>query len=238
MVAANIVHYDLKCDNILLRPAGGVSETDFWQPLGPTPPFNVVLADFGESKQYIHPERAYTSRNRGTEYIKSPEMLTVSNASVKTRSNYDRRKCQPLTPPSRPARTTTAASARYPYPYVLGLGVRVRVSRLTRRGWRIVAGRGGVVGRVERGVHAVRARGGRLPLLRPRLDPLLRARDAARAGAAPSRACGRAEGRAECGARLPRVHASQRPAQAAHHGGGRAPLPTAQHRRTGATSTQ
>ncbi len=34
----------------------------------------------------------YTTRNRGTEFIKSPEMLTVAYASQKTRDAYDRRK--------------------------------------------------------------------------------------------------------------------------------------------------
>jgi len=33
-----------------------------------------------------------TTRNRGTEYIKSPEMLLVANADQKTRASYDRRK--------------------------------------------------------------------------------------------------------------------------------------------------
>jgi len=34
----------------------------------------------------------YTMQNRGTEYIKSPEMLIVANASKMTRPTYDRRK--------------------------------------------------------------------------------------------------------------------------------------------------
>lgn len=37
-------------------------------------------------------EDGYTTRNRGTEFIKSPEMLTVANASSKERTTYDRRK--------------------------------------------------------------------------------------------------------------------------------------------------
>ena len=31
-------------------------------------------------------------RNRGTEYMKSPEMLVVGNATKQTRSNHDRRR--------------------------------------------------------------------------------------------------------------------------------------------------
>lgn len=33
-----------------------------------------------------------TKRNRGTEFIKSPEMLMVANATKKGRSTYDRRR--------------------------------------------------------------------------------------------------------------------------------------------------
>lgn len=52
--------------------------------------FDVVLADFGESKIYGPGEQGFTTRNRGTEYVKSPEMLTVANASSKERATYDR----------------------------------------------------------------------------------------------------------------------------------------------------
>jgi serine/threonine protein kinase len=43
---------------------------------------------------------AFSARNRGTEYIKSPEMLTVSNALQKSRATYDRRKHQGAGRPS------------------------------------------------------------------------------------------------------------------------------------------
>ena len=38
----------------------------------------VVLADFGECKMFTSEEDEYCLKNRGTEYIKSPEMLTLT----------------------------------------------------------------------------------------------------------------------------------------------------------------
>lgn len=38
------------------------------------------------------PGSAVTTRNRGTECVKSPEMLLVANAARKTRDTYDRRR--------------------------------------------------------------------------------------------------------------------------------------------------
>jgi len=84
-----------QCDNVLLLPLDP-STTDqelLEQDAGVSVPnFDVVLADFGESMIYGPKDSGYTTRNRGTEFIKSPEMLTVANASSKERSTYDRRK--------------------------------------------------------------------------------------------------------------------------------------------------
>ncbi len=54
----------------------------------------VVLADFGESRAFgnASPGSAVTTRNRGTECVKSPEMLLVANARKTSRTTYDRRK--------------------------------------------------------------------------------------------------------------------------------------------------
>eukprot|EP00951_Prasinocladus_malaysianus_P013948 scaffold106054_cov36-Prasinocladus_malaysianus.AAC.1 len=41
-----------------------------------------------------------TVRNRGTEYIKSPEMLMVANAKKKGRDTYDRRRREGAGPAS------------------------------------------------------------------------------------------------------------------------------------------
>ena len=88
-----VVHYDIKCDNVLLVADRDVSDADLLSSVGRQGPvFDVVITDFGESKMYSPTQDGYTTRNRGTEYIKSPEMLTVANASSKERANYDRRK--------------------------------------------------------------------------------------------------------------------------------------------------
>ena len=55
----NVVHFDIKSDNILLEPLPGVSEADFWSPPGCSLPFRIVFADFGESV-------VFTDLNAGT----------------------------------------------------------------------------------------------------------------------------------------------------------------------------
>lgn len=47
-----LVHFDLKCDNIFVQPLPGVSEQDFWSPVGDAPPFALVLGDFGDSHDF------------------------------------------------------------------------------------------------------------------------------------------------------------------------------------------
>ena len=78
LAARNIIHFDIKCDNVLMSPAENVDLADFW---APTPPavaqYEVVLADFGVGKLVgqSETEGMHTTRNRGTECIKSPEMI-------------------------------------------------------------------------------------------------------------------------------------------------------------------
>lgn len=74
----NITHYDIKGDNILL---------DFNRN-----EIHVVLTDFGESRIFVNEDDEYCMRNRGTEYIKSPEMLMLTIDSKKEQDTYDRRK--------------------------------------------------------------------------------------------------------------------------------------------------
>lgn len=50
-----MVHFDLKCDNILLEPLEGPREADAL-------PFRVVLSDFGESRMYSCANAALTVR--------------------------------------------------------------------------------------------------------------------------------------------------------------------------------
>ena len=90
-------HFDVKCDNFLIQPLNEENwtvedEENFWNPTSDVPNFSVCLADFGEAKVFDNELDGYTTRNRGTEFTKSPEMLAVAYASQKTRSTYDRRK--------------------------------------------------------------------------------------------------------------------------------------------------
>merc|ERR1719389_387323 len=72
-----VVHYDLKCDNIVMNPE---EEIRLPGELGvDAPPVPVVaLGDFGESRMMESEEDAYCLRNRGTEHLKSPEMLAIA----------------------------------------------------------------------------------------------------------------------------------------------------------------
>jgi serine/threonine protein kinase len=84
----NTNHYDLKCDNFLLQPLHkSIPEEEIFNQPTSTPNFTVALADFGEAKIYPPgPENEalqYTFRNRGTEYIKSPEMLMAAYSNRK-----------------------------------------------------------------------------------------------------------------------------------------------------------
>jgi serine/threonine protein kinase len=53
-----IIHYDIKCQNILINSEEG----------------RVAIVDFGESVM-LKDINEFDNENRGTEFIKSPEML-------------------------------------------------------------------------------------------------------------------------------------------------------------------
>lgn len=74
----NVTHYDLKCDNVLLE--------------GDPNDCRVTLGDFGECRMFINAEDELCLRNKGTEYIKSPEMLILTIAVRKENDKYDRRR--------------------------------------------------------------------------------------------------------------------------------------------------
>jgi len=78
-----INHFDIKCDNIMLDFKGYPS-----------------LADFGESMRYSDEKNCNTLLNKGTEWIKSPEMLSIALNSTQENPNYDRRKQQGAGPQS------------------------------------------------------------------------------------------------------------------------------------------
>lgn len=77
----SVTHYDLKCDNFLLE----ANESDEEM-------VNVALGDYGECKLFTDEGDEYDSKPRGTECIKSPEMLTLTISVRKDMDNYDRRK--------------------------------------------------------------------------------------------------------------------------------------------------
>lgn len=147
LLNTGVVHFDLKCDNVLLEPLPGIKADEFWAPRSAVPPFRVVLGDFGESKMISssktslvdpsgvvrhaassldiavddrsgsfgrqrnhrhHPlntnnsnvEGVITSRARGTDAFKSPEMLLVGGALHTSHRAFDRRRRQGAGPSS------------------------------------------------------------------------------------------------------------------------------------------
>ena len=81
---AGIVHYDLKMDNVLVD-CGGSS----WTGTELVIP-RIAIADFGEAR--VMDPTSTCLRNRGTECIKSPEMLSIANRIRTDGDSFDRRK--------------------------------------------------------------------------------------------------------------------------------------------------
>jgi serine/threonine protein kinase len=77
----SVTHYDIKADNVLLQFNAGQEE-----------PSRVVLGDFGECRIFDQGRDELDMKSRGTECIKSPEMLTLAIHLKKEADNYDRRK--------------------------------------------------------------------------------------------------------------------------------------------------
>lgn len=76
LATRNIIHFDIKCDNVLMSPSENGDLVDFWNPTSTAmPQHDVVLADFGVGKLVGQSGGMHTVRNRGTECIKSPEMI-------------------------------------------------------------------------------------------------------------------------------------------------------------------
>ena len=82
----NVTHYDLKCDNFMLDTKAGEKPGEEEGVL------NVALGDFGECKLFTNEEDEYDLKPRGTECIRSPEMLTLTINVRKDTDKYDRRK--------------------------------------------------------------------------------------------------------------------------------------------------
>ena len=100
--AGNVVHFDLKPQNIYLESLPGTTDTEFWAPPTETPTFRIVIGDFGESKMFPPDSTNHTLRPLGTDFMKSPEMLRNGQHTAlhQQRENFDRRRHKGAGPPS------------------------------------------------------------------------------------------------------------------------------------------
>lgn len=100
--AGNVVHFDLKPQNIYLEPLPGTRDADFWMPPTEAPTFRVVIGDFGESKMFPPESSSHTLRPLGTDFMKSPEMLRNGQHTAlhQQRENFDRRRHKGAGPPN------------------------------------------------------------------------------------------------------------------------------------------
>lgn len=83
----NVTHYDIKCDNILIDPDNTSPENGF---LGPN--FKITIVDLGTCKIFVDEDEELNLVGRGTQFIKSPEMVSLDIANNDEGANYDRRR--------------------------------------------------------------------------------------------------------------------------------------------------
>ena len=92
----NTTHYDLKCDNIVLDFLA--NDKDYTYDVDATDDNEndsicIRVADFGECRMFLNEVDEHCTRSRGTDVIKSPEMLKHFGYQIrKEDDNFDRRK--------------------------------------------------------------------------------------------------------------------------------------------------
>jgi len=87
-----VTHYDIKCDNIFIDFKSGGSQSALSRWGGEDDKMRITVGDFGECRIFLNEQDEYCSRSRGTECIKSPEMLQLNFHTRKDTDKYDRRK--------------------------------------------------------------------------------------------------------------------------------------------------
>ena len=92
----NTTHYDLKCDNIVLDFVNSNKENTYDVDMtddNETDSICIRVADFGECRMFLDEIDEHCTRSRGTDVIKSPEMLKHFGYQIrKEDDNFDRRK--------------------------------------------------------------------------------------------------------------------------------------------------
>ena len=100
----NVTHYDIKRDNVLInfnrdKEAGtrrSGRDTERLEDIDlrnmTEDDFDITIGDFGECKIFSNDKDEFCTRNRGTDSIKSPEMLQLTINTRKDHDKYDRRK--------------------------------------------------------------------------------------------------------------------------------------------------
>lgn len=90
--SSNVVHFDIKGDNVLLQHGFDPASLDQPSSSSSRPSADIVLADFGDALM-LENAHASSQRHRGTELFSSPEMLLLhAGRQHAHHAQHDRRK--------------------------------------------------------------------------------------------------------------------------------------------------